>query len=67
MSPVQYVRDVTGPYPGTPTPPTLWKSFFGPPISRNMHTINTLHFGNVNESVAATPDFAHFLAQKAAF
>jgi hypothetical protein len=47
-------------------PPTLWKSFFGPSMARNLHCINILYFSNVNESVTETPVYCQFLAQKEA-
>ncbi len=52
--------------PSDPHPLPLWKSFLGLQISRNLHAINSLHFGNVNESVTANPRFCPLLAPKKA-
>jgi hypothetical protein len=43
-----------------PTPPSLWKSFFGPSIACNLHEINSLHFHPVDESVTANPRFCPY-------
>jgi hypothetical protein len=57
MSPVQYVRDVTGPYPAPPTPPPCGKRLFDPRIARNMNGFNAMHFLPIDESVTTNPEY----------
>ena len=47
-----------------PPPPHPVEIFFRGLIARNQHGINSLHFGNVNESVTANPVFCPLFGPK---
>ena len=68
-APVQSVSQVPGPYLPEgipPTPPPCGNHYSTPLFACNSHSINSLNFCSVDESVTANPRFCPFLALKSA-